>query len=142
MWAYLCGIVSAGVWPGHEWGLVLLGVVLAGPLVCGMSQAANDWCDRHVDAINEPMRPIPSGRIAGRWGLYIAILMLGLSGYAGWRMTRRASSVSVEDTARYAPITPAASPVAVAVAQEYYADTIEGSVGDSATMEPDKTAAG
>jgi chlorophyll synthase len=26
-----------------------------------------------VDAINEPKRPIPSGRIPGRWGLYIAI---------------------------------------------------------------------
>jgi chlorophyll synthase len=42
-------------------------------MVCGMSQAINDWYDRHVDAINEPNRPIPSGRIPGRWGLYIAI---------------------------------------------------------------------
>jgi chlorophyll synthase len=40
-----------------------------------MSQAANDWCDRHVDAINEPHRPIPSGRIPGRWGLWIALAM-------------------------------------------------------------------
>ena len=42
-------------------GLIVLGLILAGPIVCGMSQAANDWCDRHVDAINEPDRPIPSG---------------------------------------------------------------------------------
>ena len=54
---------------------VLLGMVLAGPVVCGMSQAANDWCDRHVDAINEPDRPIPSGAIPGRWGLWIALAM-------------------------------------------------------------------
>jgi chlorophyll synthase len=40
-----------------------------------MSQAANDWCDRHVDAINEPQRPIPSGAIPGRWGLWIALGM-------------------------------------------------------------------
>jgi len=53
--------------------VVLLGVILAGPLVCGTSQAVNDWYDRHVDAINEPNRPIPSGRIPGRFGLYIAI---------------------------------------------------------------------
>jgi chlorophyll/bacteriochlorophyll a synthase len=33
----------------------------------------NDWFDRHVDAINEPDRPIPSGRIPGRWGLWIAL---------------------------------------------------------------------
>jgi chlorophyll synthase len=44
-----------------------------------MSQAANDWCDRHVDAINEPERPIPSGRIPGRWGLWIAMAMSVLS---------------------------------------------------------------
>jgi chlorophyll/bacteriochlorophyll a synthase len=41
--------------------------------VCATSQAVNDWFDRHVDAINEPHRPIPSGRMPGRWGLYIAI---------------------------------------------------------------------
>jgi chlorophyll synthase len=38
-----------------------------------MSQAVNDWFDRHVDAVNEPQRPIPSGRMPGRWGLYVAI---------------------------------------------------------------------
>lgn len=52
---------------------MIAGVVLAGPLVCATSQAANDWYDRHVDAINEPNRPIPSGRMPGRWGLYVAI---------------------------------------------------------------------
>lgn len=91
MWAYLCGAVSAGVAPGGHWGLILLGIVIAGPLVCGMSQAANDWCDRHVDAINEPDRPIPSGRVPGRWGLWIALgmsaaaLILGMAlGPWGW----------------------------------------------------------
>lgn len=79
MWAYLCGVVSSGVAPAGHWLLVGLGVVLAGPVVCGMSQAANDWCDRHVDAINEPDRPIPSGRIPGRWGLWIALAMSGLA---------------------------------------------------------------
>lgn len=79
MWAYLCGVVSSGVSPQGQWGLILLGVLLAGPIVCGMSQAANDWCDRHVDAINEPDRPIPSGRIPGRWGLWIALAMSALS---------------------------------------------------------------
>ena len=84
MWAYLCGIVSVGVSPWQAWPLVVLGVVLAGPVVCGMSQAANDWCDRHVDAVNEPNRPIPSGRIPGRWGLWIALAMSVLSLGLGW----------------------------------------------------------
>ncbi len=75
VWAYLCGVVSSGVPVLSAPWLVLIGMVLAGPVVCGMSQAANDWCDRHVDAINEPYRPIPSGRIPGRWGLWIALVM-------------------------------------------------------------------
>ena len=86
MWAYLCGVISAGVNPSGQWFFVLLGVVLAGPIVCGMSQAANDWCDRHVDAINEPDRPIPSGRIPGRWGLWIALAMSLLSLVVGWQL--------------------------------------------------------
>jgi chlorophyll/bacteriochlorophyll a synthase len=79
MWAYGCGIVSSGVSvQDHLWTLGA-GVVLCGPLVCGTSQAVNDWFDRHVDAINEPHRPIPSGRIPGRWGLGIAIFWTVLS---------------------------------------------------------------
>lgn len=85
MWAYLCGVISSGVSPSGQWWLVILGVMLAGPIVCGMSQAANDWCDRHVDAINEPDRPIPSGRIPGRWGLWIALAMSVLSLIVGWQ---------------------------------------------------------
>jgi chlorophyll/bacteriochlorophyll a synthase len=73
MWAYLCGVVSAGQGFGDRWLECLAGVALAGPFVCGTSQAVNDWFDRHVDSINEPRRPIPSGRVAGRWGLGIAI---------------------------------------------------------------------
>lgn len=83
IWAYLCGSVSAGVALSGHWGMVVLGMVLAGPIVCGMSQAANDWCDRHVDAVNEPDRPIPSGRIPGRWGLWIALAMTLLSLWVG-----------------------------------------------------------
>ena len=79
IWAYLCGVVSSGVPVMSAPWLVLAGVLLAGPVVCGMSQAANDWCDRHVDAINEPDRPIPSGQIPGRWGLWIALAMSGLA---------------------------------------------------------------
>jgi chlorophyll synthase len=79
MWAFMCGAVSSGVSFSNHWLLVLGGIALAGPLVCAMSQAINDWHDRHVDAINEPDRPIPSGRIPGRWGLYIAIFWTGLS---------------------------------------------------------------
>ena len=79
MWAFACGVVSSGLSFSARWGFVVAGVCLAGPLVCATSQAVNDWYDRHVDAINEPNRPIPSGRLPGRWGLYIACLWTVLS---------------------------------------------------------------
>lgn len=79
MWAFACGVVSTGVPILANWHIALLGVILAGPLVCAMSQAINDWYDRHVDAINEPHRPIPSGRVPGKWGLYIAGIWTVLS---------------------------------------------------------------
>ncbi|MEO1562181.1 MAG: chlorophyll synthase ChlG [Pseudomonadota bacterium] len=78
MWAFACGVVSSGTALAENWSLIALGAILAGPVVCGMSQAANDWCDRHVDAINEPHRPIPSGRLPGRTGLWIALAMSAL----------------------------------------------------------------
>jgi chlorophyll/bacteriochlorophyll a synthase len=79
MWAFGCGVVASGVNPQGKWPLIVTGIVLAGPMVCACSQASNDWFDRHVDAINEPQRPIPSGRMPGAWGLYIAILWTLLS---------------------------------------------------------------
>jgi chlorophyll synthase len=74
MWAFTCGVVSSGQPILTNILVLIAGVILAGPLLCATSQAVNDWFDRHVDAINEPDRPIPSGRIPGRWGLYIAII--------------------------------------------------------------------
>jgi chlorophyll synthase len=79
MWAFTCGVIASGVSPEGLWPLVIVGILLAGPLVCATSQAVNDWFDRHVDAINEPNRPIPSGRMPGRWGLYIAVGWTALS---------------------------------------------------------------
>lgn len=79
MWAFTCGAISAGVPLSSErvWTLAL-GIGLTGPMVCASSQAVNDWFDRHVDAINEPDRPIPSGRIPGQWGLVIAVFWSAL----------------------------------------------------------------
>ena len=82
MWAFGCGLISVApsvAGDASSWLMILAGVLLAGPLVCATSQAANDWFDRHVDAINEPTRPIPSGRVPGRWGLYIALAWTVLS---------------------------------------------------------------
>lgn len=79
MWAFACGAISSGVPLTGRMGTVALGLAITGPLVCATSQAANDWYDRDVDAINEPHRPIPSGRMPGRWGLRIAVVWTLLS---------------------------------------------------------------
>ncbi|ABD08685.1 chlorophyll synthase [Rhodopseudomonas palustris HaA2] len=79
MWAFACGVVSSGVPISARWPEVIAGIVLCGPLLVASSQVVNDWFDRDVDAINEPNRPIPSGRIPGRWGLYLSYLWTGAS---------------------------------------------------------------
>ena len=79
MWAFVCGAVSTGVPLRQHKAELALGILLTGPLVCAASQAVNDWFDRDVDAINEPDRAIPSGRMPGRWGLGIAIFWTLLS---------------------------------------------------------------
>ena len=79
MWAFGCGVLASGQAVTGKAGLLIAGVLLTGPVVCGTSQMVNDWFDRHVDAINEPDRPIPSGRIAGRWGLWLALAGSALS---------------------------------------------------------------
>jgi chlorophyll synthase len=86
MWAFACGVVSSRKSFSDNWDLIIWGILLTGPWVCATSQAVNDWFDRHVDAINEPNRPIPSGRMPGRWGLYIAVIWTFLSLLWAWRL--------------------------------------------------------
>ncbi len=74
MWAFLCGWVSVGPDTKMSVWSLLAGIALTGPLVCGASQVVNDWFDRHVDAINEPHRPIPSGKVPGNTGLWFAMI--------------------------------------------------------------------
>lgn len=67
-WAFLCGAIASG---GLAWGVeplsrLAIGLFMAGPILTGMSQVVNDYCDREVDAINEPHRLIPSGQVSLR----------------------------------------------------------------------------
>ena len=84
MWAFLCGAVSSSNLSFDTMGITIIGLLLSGPIICGMSQAVNDWYDREVDSINEPNRPIPSGKIPGKWGLWIAISMSIVGALISW----------------------------------------------------------
>ncbi|MBM9595368.1 MFS transporter [Roseitranquillus sediminis] len=56
--------------------------------------------------------------------LTISLLLLALAAYASWRATRRAS-ISSDETAPYANVWAAATPVVLEVAQEVYAENVE-----------------
>ncbi|MEL6302219.1 MAG: chlorophyll synthase ChlG [Pseudomonadota bacterium] len=79
MWAFACGVVASGIAVETRLPFLIGGVLLAGPFLCGTSQVVNDWFDRHVDAINEPNRPLPSGRVSERVGWILALGWSGLS---------------------------------------------------------------
>jgi len=96
VWGVMCGAAASG---NYHWMWnpfdpndrdVMLGLtdaskgfvamILAGPFLTGYTQTINDWYDREIDAINEPYRPIPSGRISeGEVMFQIWFLLLG-----GW----------------------------------------------------------
>ena len=79
MWAFACGVVSTGESITDNWSVLLRGILLAGPLMCAMSQTMNDYFDREVDAINEPDRPIPSGKISksASWLITFGLIVTG-----------------------------------------------------------------
>ncbi|MBX0327154.1 chlorophyll synthase ChlG [Oscillochloris sp. ZM17-4] len=82
-WAFLCGAVASGQlgWSVDLIGRLLLGTLMAGPILTGLSQVVNDYCDREVDAINEPQRLIPSGQVTLRhvYILTVVLTWLGCS---------------------------------------------------------------
>jgi bacteriochlorophyll/chlorophyll synthetase len=67
----------------RDLGLLMLAVLMCGPFGTGFSQSINDYFDRDLDAINDPARPIPSGRISLRAArLNWIALGLGATGIA------------------------------------------------------------
>jgi chlorophyll/bacteriochlorophyll a synthase len=82
-WAFLCGSIASGAaqWTVHDIGRIALGTFLAGPILLGLAQVLNDYCDAEVDALNEPDRLIPSGKVSTRQ-IYITICVLATLAFA------------------------------------------------------------
>jgi chlorophyll synthase len=88
MWAMLVGCVAGGaVWDIGSVFRVLVGMVMAGPLLCAFSQVTNDWFDREVDRINEPDRPTAANLLSpitvGAIAIGLAAAALALAAYLG-----------------------------------------------------------
>ncbi|OYT72094.1 MAG: bacteriochlorophyll/chlorophyll a synthase [Chloracidobacterium sp. CP2_5A] len=81
MCAYIAGALCSSKFATAslaDWRL-WLGLIMSGPLISGTCQAMNDYFDRDVDAINEPYRPIPSGRVGLREATLGISLLCGLT---------------------------------------------------------------
>lgn len=100
--AFCCGVLAAGVRSADVTPVNFLKFVLAcgliGPLLTGFSQSINDYFDRHLDAINDPERPIPSGRIslpAARANFIITALLAVGNTAALYMLTKSPFSIAL-----------------------------------------------
>jgi len=81
MWAVMVGAVSS---PQSHFDLVSIGrilaaMVMAGPLLCAFSQVINDYYDREVDRINEPLRPTAANLLPAATIAFVAVGLAGLA---------------------------------------------------------------
>ncbi|MET7392222.1 SCO3242 family prenyltransferase [Dactylosporangium sp. NPDC005572] len=90
------GDVVAGAAAAGRLGPRTAGLAGSSVLLYWAGMAANDWADRHLDAVERPERPIPSGRITPETALGIAAGLtaagVAVAGLAGGR---RALAVAV-----------------------------------------------
>jgi chlorophyll synthase len=81
IWGVGCGAAASGhyIWNDpSDIAKLFTCMLMSGPFLTGYTQTINDWYDKEIDAINEPYRPIPSGRIGeGDVKAQIAILLAG-----------------------------------------------------------------
>jgi len=79
------GVMASGAMQPsiHDYLLLSALFIIYGPLGTGFSQSVNDYYDLELDIVNEPSRPIPSGRLSKKeaiwnWSLVLcAAVLLG-----------------------------------------------------------------
>ena len=88
MWAMIVGCVASGNahWQFGSIGRIVLGMILAGPLLCAFSQVTNDWFDRDVDRINEPDRPTAANALVPSTVFAIAAGLAGVALGLAWAL--------------------------------------------------------
>lgn len=75
------GVMASGAMQAsvQDYLFLLLLFLMYGPLGTGFSQTINDYYDLELDRINEPTRPIPSGRLTEKEALLNSIVVCVLA---------------------------------------------------------------
>lgn len=126
----LCGLVVIAAQPGTV-GLVIAGAIMGGvanPIYALLLAYTNDYLDQSdmasasagllfIYGIGSMGGPIITGWLMGAIGpdgywVYMGVLLMLLTGYAGWRATQR-RGLTPDEQGSFAVITPSATPLAV-----------------------------
>ena len=149
--ALLGGLASVVAFLNGEYfgALLMVAFVIGGtsnPLYSLLIAYTNDYLEADdmaaacgglifINGVGAISGPLIIGWVMDQYGpesffMVIAVLMLTMAAYAGFRMTQR-TRVGIDDGA-YAPVMPNASLVAVEVASEYYIETsLESEINDT-----------
>jgi chlorophyll synthase len=145
----LCGAIASGhfQWNSnsdtmmmidHALIRVIAAMILAGPCSEGFAQTINDWYDRDIDAINEPYRPIPAGKItpAQVWEQLLALFLVGIAIAVGLDATASASTLPEQGSSSNFPMVTAIAIVGYIISYLYSAPPVKlkqnGITGDLA----------
>ncbi|NTV03055.1 MAG: UbiA family prenyltransferase [Chlorobiaceae bacterium] len=76
------GVMASGMMQPtvHDYLMLFTLFLIYGPLGTGFSQSVNDYFDLELDMVNEPTRPIPSGRLTKsealwNWSIVLAVAL-------------------------------------------------------------------
>jgi len=138
------GGLLAFVWTGN-FGVILISAALVGgtsnPLYALLIAYANDYLEKEdmaaaagglllINGVGAIAGPLIVGWMMetigaeGFW-LFTASLMLGVAGYAAWRMIQRPRGELDLEAVSYVPVSAATTQVAAEIAQEVYIETEE-----------------
>jgi geranylgeranylglycerol-phosphate geranylgeranyltransferase len=93
--AILIGAILGGVKIIPSSMDVLVYGIITGFLMTGSAMAINDYYDREIDAINEPMRPIPSGAVSPTEALIITAVLSAIGLIASWKINTISLGVAI-----------------------------------------------
>jgi geranylgeranylglycerol-phosphate geranylgeranyltransferase len=87
-------VITGGVHILDNMGILTLSF-MTGFTISGASMAINDYYDREIDAINEPKRPIPSGKISPHKAVVFTAILSLIGFISSWQISVSAFSIAL-----------------------------------------------